>query len=257
MQEEARLQALRDFGLVLLNGSQYFLSDFIYERPFGLQSNAMLVKCHGGGYSYVGSNCVYRNCEIGRYCSLADRVIVGVGAHNMEAISTSSMTTTSFMFGHTSSYGYLPEAVQPCVQTHWWPQHTKIGNDVWLGLGVFIPGAKPVNIGDGAIIGAKAVVTKDVPPYAIAVGNPARVVKMRFKDEICADLHETRWFDYDFNAAAAVHKDIKDKAKMTNANEFLAWWKDEGKELMQGYKMSDKKFIANSNGSQITVGMVD
>ena len=253
MQNDVRLEVLQKLGLVLLNGSQFLLNDFIYERPFGLQSNATLIKCWGGGFSYVGINSMFRNCQIGRYCSLADSVVVGVGAHNMNAISTSSMTSTSFMFANTSSYGYLDEPVMPCEQMDWWPKHTKIGNDVWFGVGVFIPGAKAINIGNGAVIGAKAVVTKDVPPYAVVAGNPAKIVKMRFNDEICADLEKSKWFDYDFNAASAEYKDLKDRAKMSNPREFLAWWQDEGKEIMQNYKMSGEKFIATAKGADFVV----
>ena len=70
-----------------------------------------------------------------------------------------------------------------------------IGNDVWIGLRVTIlPG---VTIGDGAIIGAHAVVSRDVRPYAIAAGNPAREVRRRFDDEAVAELLEIRWWDWD------------------------------------------------------------
>ena len=70
-----------------------------------------------------------------------------------------------------------------------------IGNDCWIGMGATI--LSGVTIGDGAVIGAKAVVASDVPPYSIAVGNPARVVRRRFPDDVIAKLLEIRWWDWD------------------------------------------------------------
>ena len=72
---------------------------------------------------------------------------------------------------------------------------TVVGNDVWIGQHVTImPG---VHIGDGAIIGANSVVASDIPPYAIAVGNPCRVTRMRFDDEFIAYLLQLKWWDWD------------------------------------------------------------
>ncbi|WP_316353236.1 CatB-related O-acetyltransferase [Candidatus Trichorickettsia mobilis] len=75
--------------------------------------------------------------------------------------------------------------------------NTEVGNDVWFGTNaVIMPG---VRIGDGAIIGAYAVVTKDVAPYSVVAGNPARVVKQRFSDAIIADLLEIQWWNWDYD----------------------------------------------------------
>jgi acetyltransferase-like isoleucine patch superfamily enzyme len=92
------------------------------------------------------------------------------------------------------------------IYKHLWPNvpdnlndHTskggvEIGSDVWIGHGVFI--GDGVKIGDGAVIGAHSVVTRDIPPYSIAVGNPARVIKMRFSDEIAARFMKLKWWDW-------------------------------------------------------------
>lgn len=71
---------------------------------------------------------------------------------------------------------------------------TVIGNDVWIGSNVVILGG--LNIGDGAVIGAGAVVTKDVQPYSIVVGNPAREIKKRFSEQIISDLMEIKWWGF-------------------------------------------------------------
>ena len=70
-----------------------------------------------------------------------------------------------------------------------------IGNDVWIGDGAFIKNG--VTIGDGAIIGARAVVTKDIPPYAIVVGVPAKILKYRFSEQIIDRLLNTKWWNLD------------------------------------------------------------
>ena len=70
----------------------------------------------------------------------------------------------------------------------------KIGNDVWIADGAKI--LKKANIGDGACVGAGAVVTKDVPPYAIVAGVPARIIKYRFSEKIIEELLKIRWWDW-------------------------------------------------------------
>ena len=88
---------------------------------------------------------------------------------------------------------------------------TVLGNDVWVGERVtFLPGAR---VGDGAIIGAGAVVAGNVPAYAVAVGNPCRVVRMRFDEETVRRLLKLRWWDWPAerifeNLAALVSADI-------------------------------------------------
>lgn len=73
----------------------------------------------------------------------------------------------------------------------------EIGNDVWIGYGATI--LSGVRIGDGAIVGANAVVTKDVPPYAIVAGNPAHVIRMRFSPQIISDLLQIQWWNWPFD----------------------------------------------------------
>ncbi len=78
---------------------------------------------------------------------------------------------------------------------------TIVGNDVWIGREAkILPGVK---IGDGAIVAAYAVVAKDVPPYAVVAGNPARVVKMRFPEEVVELLLKLRWWDWSIEEITA------------------------------------------------------
>lgn len=130
-----------------------------------------------GAHTYIRSGTIAMVAEIGRFCSFGQDVSLGEDprAHPPEWASTSPALTQ----GYTSPFQHAK-------------RYTRIGHDVWVGHGAVIMAG--VNIGTGAIIGGNAVVTKDVPPYHIAVGNPARVVRMRFSEEIAADLLDSAWW---------------------------------------------------------------
>jgi virginiamycin A acetyltransferase len=131
---------------------------------------------------------------IGRYCSIATdvRFIMNGGSH-----PTTWLTTYPFpIFGHGWEAA-MPEA---------WPDKgdTVVGNDVWFGYSALImPG---VHIGNGAIVATAAVVTKDVPAYAIVGGNPARILRSRFDPDTIARLETLRWWDWD---AAKVTRNVR------------------------------------------------
>ncbi|WP_135076025.1 CatB-related O-acetyltransferase [Terasakiella sp. SH-1] len=110
---------------------------------------------------------------IGRYCSISKDVFLGNSNHHMDCLSTN--------FAPTSPDYIAPE-----------PKYTTLGCDVWIGANTVI--LQGVKIGHGAIIGAGSIITKDVPPYAIVVGNPGRIIKYRFEPEIITDLLETKWW---------------------------------------------------------------
>lgn len=111
--------------------------------------------------------------EIGRYCSIANDAIIGPSEHPIENFST-----------HPISYDVEN---YPGKETK-----TKIGNDVWIGTRAIIK--KGVTIGDGAVVAAGAVVTKNVPPYAIVAGVPTKIIKYRFEPEIIQKLIELEWW---------------------------------------------------------------
>lgn len=141
-----------------------------------------------GEYSY-GNPIVYfegeGNLRIGKFCSIAfDSVKIFLGGnHRVD-------WTTTYPFNKIADF---PEASHitghPCSKGD-----VVIGNDVWIGMNATI--LSGVTIGDGAVVAAHAVVTKDVPPYAIVAGNPACVVKMRFSDDVIKHLLELKWWDW-------------------------------------------------------------
>lgn len=124
---------------------------------------------------------------IGKFCAIASgaKFIMGPANHRI-----SSVTTYPFqVFG-----GVWAEKAPPHLSQLPFKGDTVVGSDVWIGReSVIMPGVK---IGDGAIIAAYSVVAKDIPPYAVAGGNPARVIKKRFDDEALMDiLLRLRWWD--------------------------------------------------------------
>ena len=150
-----------------------------YDDPEGPEH--FEAKCVLYHFPFVGDKLV-----IGKFCALARGVkfIMNGANHKLSGFSTYPF----YIFGN----GW--EAVTPRMEDLPYKGDTVIGNDVWLGYdALLMPGVK---VGDGAIVAARAVVTGDVPPYAIVGGNPARVVKQRFPDEVVADLLAIRWWDW-------------------------------------------------------------
>lgn len=128
-------------------------------------------------YDFIGDKLI-----IGKFCAIARGVefIMNGANHRMNSVTT-------YPFNIMGGWGSLPIGETP------YKGDTVVGNDVWIGQNVTVlPG---VHIGDGAIIGADSVVGSDVPPYSIAVGNPCRVIKRRFDEELTAYLLELRWWD--------------------------------------------------------------
>ena len=135
-----------------------------------------------GRFSYIGINTWIVNSEIGQFCSIATNVRIGLENHTLGNISTSPIFTER----------------KNALRTSWTKkdvfkssEKTYIGNDVWIGHGALVKSG--IKIGDGA------VVTKDVPPYAIVGGVPAKIIKYRFSEEIIKELLTIKWWNNDLN----------------------------------------------------------
>lgn len=139
-----------------------------------------------GAYSYISPNTEIENAEIGRFCSIADYCRIGMGTHNTNQISTSPIFTQKSN-GTKVKWVDVNVNDSPLLKV-------KLGNDVWIGSRAMILGG--VTVGDGAIVGAGAVVTKDVPSYAIVGGVPAKVIKYRFSKRLIELLMDFKWWYY-------------------------------------------------------------
>lgn len=134
---------------------------------------------------------------IGNFCSIAPHVAILANAdHPTNLPSTYPFRTLLFR----NPKQLQTDQIKNFDVTSRGP--VNIGHDVWIGQGAFI--LSGITIGNGAIIGAGAVVTKDVPPYAIAVGNPARVIKMRFSEDIIEKLLRSNWWMLSDNQLKAI-----------------------------------------------------
>lgn len=138
-----------------------------------------------GKYSYVSYNCIINNCVIGSYCSIASGVKIGLGKHPINFISTSPM-----FYSHKNPLKIVITKKLKFIEN----EIVEIGNDVWIGANVTIMDG--LKIGNGAIIGANSVVTKDVKPYSIVGGIPAKQIKNRFDEDIIDWINKTNWWDF-------------------------------------------------------------
>nr|WP_286088990.1 CatB-related O-acetyltransferase [Pseudomonas sp. MWU13-3659] len=149
-----------------------------------IESGCTVIASNFGNHSFCGYDCSFIRVSVGSFCSIASRVVVGGARHPIEYVSTSPV-----FLAHK-------ESIKKKFSRHdyRWEPVTTIGDDVWIGEGVYIKGG--VTIGTGAVIGMGSVVTKDVPPYAIYAGNPARLIRYRFPEAIIEGLLASRWWEY-------------------------------------------------------------
>ncbi len=162
-------------------------SGLIWEPPVKIFASSHVTDVEIGAYSYISPKTEIRHGTIGRYCCVGDNVSMRGSAHPKDWLSSHPFPYSN-IFTHSRSY-------HPPLTFQGYGKRTLIGHDVWIGSrAIILPG---VTIGTGAIIGAGAVVAKDVPAYAIAVGNPARVVKYRFEQPLIDRLLQSEWWAYD------------------------------------------------------------
>ncbi len=158
-----------------------------------------LAEVEFGDYSYVVHDSQIIYASIGKFCSIASHTRINPGNHPLERVALNHFTYRA------SAYGLGPDEAS---FFDWRRQHhVRLGHDVWLGHGVIVlPG---VTIGSGAAIGAGTVVTKDVPPFAVVVGNPGRVLRFRFPEEIRAALLRIAWWHWPRERLAGALEEIR------------------------------------------------
>ena len=166
-------------GVVL--GSHVQLNQVTLEDYVGIAHHAQVSESSLGRGTSIGRYSKVRQAQIGRYCSVAWDVTIGAPAHPLNRISTHA-------FAYRKQFGLVQQDLP-------FPQKvTTIGNDVWIGCSAIL--ISGVTVGDGAVIGAGAVVTKDVPPYAVVAGVPARKLRDRFPPALQQVLLESAWWNW-------------------------------------------------------------
>jgi phosphonate metabolism protein (transferase hexapeptide repeat family) len=161
-----------------------------------------------GDYSYVVNDSEIIYTQVGKFCSIAAHVRINPGNHPLDRVMLSHVSYRS------SAYGLGPD--DPGFFDWRRASPVTLGHDVWVGHGaVVLPG---VRLGTGSAVGAGSIVTRDVPPFAIVVGNPARVLRLRFAEAEIEALERIAWWDWPHARLGTAMNDIR----QLSAAEFCA-----------------------------------
>lgn len=156
-----------------------------FEKTTALRQFAHCINVQIGKYSSIGIHSTVTDAIIGNYTVIARNCDIGLGVHPTDRLSCHSI------FYKNSPWPDHPEWVKKIDFEE--TRITHIGNDVWIGAKATVMDG--VTIGDGAIVAACAVVTKDVPPYAIVGGSPAKIIRYRYSNDIITRLLELKWWN--------------------------------------------------------------
>ena len=213
----------------ILNKFLYYYSKAILHfqisslRDCELSSNVKicprcnLIRVKIGRYSYMSVYNTISDTSIGSFCSIGSYCTIGGGVHPLNHVSSSPLFYDKHNIFNTEEFSSEATILKQ-------PQ-TIIGNDVWVGDMAFIKAG--VTVGDGAVIGAHSVVTKDVPPYAIVGGVPAKVIKYRFSSEVVEQLMQ---LDYGKLTDELIHEHEKelytpiDQKSPEEIEQLLSWF---------------------------------
>ena len=179
---------------VIFKGFPTLNRKVVFEGYNAIYPDAIVKNSFVGRGTYIGSNSKIGNTKIGRYCTIADNVRISLGRHPSDTFV--SIHPAFFSTHAQGGFTFVKEAkFEEHITAKGSKYFVEIGNDVWIGNNVLIMDG--VTIGDGAIIAAGAVVNKDVPPFAIVGGLPAKFIKWRFNQDQIEALNKLQWWKKD------------------------------------------------------------
>ncbi|MCF6775568.1 CatB-related O-acetyltransferase [Thiotrichales bacterium 19X7-9] len=161
------------------------IKNSIVHKTSKVESGTQLISSRLDRYSFCGYDCDINYCDIGAFTSIANNVVIGGGAHPVDWVAMSPV----FYEGRDSVKAKFSTHQRKAIK------RTNVGHDVWIGQNVIIK--QGVSIGIGAVIGMGSVVTKDVEPYSIVAGNPAKELRKRFNEDIIIQLLKSQWWLFD------------------------------------------------------------
>ena len=158
--------------------------DSVLDKKSAVCSFAKVYRSSVGKYTYIGRSSFINNANIGNFCSIAGNVNIGGTSHPLQWVSTSSV------------FHKWENVFKKNFASHEYEifEQTEIGNDVWIATNAMIKAG--VKIGNGAVVGMGAVITKDIGPYEIWAGNPAKMIRKRFDDKTISALEKTEWWTW-------------------------------------------------------------
>ncbi len=175
----------------------------VRDTSFGIYcevgARTKVAECAFGDFSYVVNDSDIIYTDVGKFCSIAAQARINPGNHPVGRAAMNHFTYRS------SAYGLGDD--DPAFFDWRRSFRCRLGHDVWIGHGVVVlPG---VSLGNGAVAGAGAIVTKDVPAWTIVVGNPAKVLRPRFPDRVAEAMERIAWWDWDHDRLRAAMPDFR------------------------------------------------
>ncbi len=173
--------------------------DSVFGKYCEVGARTKVAESRFGDFSYVVNDSEIIYTDVGKFCSIAAHTRINPGNHPVDRVAMNHFTYRS------SAYGLGDD--DPALFDWRRQSRCTLGHDVWIGHGVVVlPG---VSLGNGAVAGAGAIVTKDVPAFAIVVGNPARLLRYRFAPDVMEVLERIGWWDWPHDQLRAAMADFR------------------------------------------------